>query len=71
MGMSDENIGKTVGRRIGPGDPVKDATILLRTFRRLNKTPLCPKGVWRFNSFEEADEWALKMLVRNQSPEAR
>lgn len=68
MGMFDEKIGKTVGRRIGPGNPVKDATILLRTFRRLNKAPLCPKGVWRFHSFEEADAWALKMLVRSQGP---
>lgn len=66
--MFDEKIGKTVGRRSGHGDPVKDATILLRTFRRLSQAPLCPKGVWRFKSFEEADAWALKMLVRNQGP---
>lgn len=26
--------------------------------------PLVPKGVWRFKSFEEADEWLLKMMAK-------
>ena len=67
--MFDEKIGKSVGPRIGHGDLIKNATILMRTFRRLSKAPLCPKGVWRFHSFEEADAWALKMMVRSQGPQ--
>lgn len=67
--MFDERIGKTVGRRTGQGDPVKDSTILMRTFRRLSQAPLCPKGVWRFHSFEEADAWALKMMAPSPGPQ--
>jgi hypothetical protein len=26
--------------------------------------PFMPKGVWRFNSFEEADAWKLQMMTR-------
>ena len=26
--------------------------------------PFIPKGVWRFKSFEEADQWTMKMLTR-------
>jgi hypothetical protein len=33
--------------------------------------PFLPKGVWRFKSFEEADEWKLKMLTRRRSPESQ
>ncbi len=32
-----------------------------------------PKGVWRFKSFAEADEWAEKMQARarNRKPEGK
>ncbi len=36
--------------------------------RLVQQTPggqdLCPKGVYRFKSHEEADEWMMKMLTR-------
>ncbi|MBI3297014.1 MAG: hypothetical protein HYZ75_02540 [Elusimicrobia bacterium] len=69
MGAFDEKIGKTVGRRTGHRDPVLDTAALQETFGRLRTAPLCPKGVWRFHSFEEADAWALKMIVRSQGPQ--
>lgn len=68
MGSFDEPIGKTVGRT-GRPDPISDARILLRTLSRLHKAPLCPKGVFKFRTFEEADDWALKMMAR--PPERR
>lgn len=63
MSPFDDPGGKTVGRR-GGSDPLSDAAILLRTIRRLHTTPLCPKGVFRFKTFEEADEWALRMMAK-------
>jgi hypothetical protein len=56
---------KVVGRR---GEPKVDVV----TFDPMQKMvqelrgnqPFMPKGVWRFKSFEEADEWKLKMLTR-------
>lgn len=64
VGTFDERIGKTVTRRTGTPDAIKDAAILLDTISRLRPGPICPKGVWRFRTFEEADAWALKMIAR-------
>ncbi len=33
--------------------------------------PGIPKGVWRFKSFEEADQWTMKMLTRARHPVPR
>lgn len=30
------------------------------------KTPFIPKGVYRFNSHEEADEWMWRMISRRK-----
>lgn len=63
----EENIGKTVGRRRPPRDAVKYAMGLQRTASALSKTwgrGLSVKGVFRFKSHEEADEWMVKMMSR-------
>jgi hypothetical protein len=62
----DDPIGKTVGKRV-----VKNAWKLamdgqksLMQFRyNLGHGGLCPRGVFRFKSHQEADEWLIKMLV--------
>jgi hypothetical protein len=69
----DEKIGKTVGRRTAPPrDPFKYAMGLQRVAGYLAKETwgrgLCPRGVFRFKSHEEADEWMLKMLTRPMKP---
>lgn len=61
----EERIGKTVGRR-----KIQDG---FRFGMQLQKVAgshlrasgggLVPKGVYRFNSHEEADEWMIKMLA--------
>ena len=62
----EEKIGKTVGRRQPPnpfslhGETKAD----MRAWRRAFPTPFVPKGVYRFRSHEEADEWMLKMITR-------
>ena len=62
----DDPVGKTVGRRSAP-DPLKLAGQTKnsqRAWRQALPTPFVPKGVYRFNSHEEADAWMLKMITR-------
>jgi len=62
-----ETIGKTVGRRTAIRDPFAYATDLQKTageLLKLNGRGLCPKGVFKFATHEEADEWMTRMLAR-------
>lgn len=64
-----EDIGKTVGRRRAEiSDPFSYAMGLQRTANRLRAATvgrgLCPKGVFKFKSHEEADAWMWEMLAR-------
>jgi hypothetical protein len=58
---------KVVGkRRPRPGSALQDIEILFRTVRQLSPSQnICPKGVYRFTSHEEADAWMRKMLVKS------
>lgn len=62
----EEFIGKTVGRRVRPSDPLSTASGLQRSL-----ASLCPlrikRGVYRFNSHEEADQWLMDRLTRKQA----
>jgi hypothetical protein len=64
---TEEKIGKTVGRRVALHDAfrfgmgMQQAAIELE---RAMRRSLCPKGVFRFRTHEEADEWMVKMLAR-------
>ncbi len=56
----EEFICKTVGRRV----PSSGAG-LQKTLNQVltgQKRGVCPRGVYRFHSHEEADAWTLKML---------
>jgi hypothetical protein len=46
-------------------DAIQKLALDLRGPRRL----LVPKGVYRFKSHEEADEWLMKMLSRQLAPQ--
>lgn len=66
----EETPGKTVGRRrpnpntLDPGAYQKaDAAAWQRAFA---DSPGLPKGVYKFHSHEEADEWLWKMLTRKK-----
>jgi hypothetical protein len=60
---------KVVGRR---GETKVDAITFDTVQRAVNilrhGRPFVPKGVWRFKSFEEADQWTMKMLTRPRNP---
>jgi len=54
---------KIVMRRRGPADPLRDSAILQRTMNRLRGAGLVPRGVYRFATHEEADEWMTRQIV--------
>ncbi len=63
----EENIGKTVGRRTAPKDAFAYGMALQQTALDLQKSfgfRGLPRGVFRFNSHEEADRWMMKHLIR-------
>jgi hypothetical protein len=57
---------KVVGRRRPPArrDLVYAAPLLSLAVRLRGSRPFLPKGVHRFRSFEEADQWSLRMMAR-------
>ena len=56
---------KVVGhRQPRQRDVEKDYDVLLRTLQVLRGRGICPKGVYRFTSFEEANQWIIKMIAR-------
>ena len=55
---------KIVGQRRSRG-AWPDADRLMRTVITLRGSkPFMPKGVYRFRSFEEAQQWAVRMMAR-------
>lgn len=65
----EETPGKTVGRRTAPLDPLDPETSRItdaEAWRTAFERGGVPKGVYRFNSHEEADEWLWKMLARRR-----
>jgi len=63
---------RVVGTRHADVSPMADQAALARTTALLRGTPrLVPRGVYRFSSFEEADAWMTRMMLRtleHQSP---
>lgn len=56
---------KVVGRKGRVRAGLEGADAMQRLLIALRKgRPFMPKGVFRFKTFEEADEWKLKMLTR-------
>lgn len=55
---------KVVGRK---GEPIVNALTIDGMQRMANTLrkgkPFIPKGVWRFRTHEEADEWMMKMMT--------
>lgn len=63
----DEKIGKTVGRQREIADSFEYAMGLQKIASQLLRATgrgLCPKGVFKFKTHEEADAWMLRMLAR-------
>jgi hypothetical protein len=58
----EETIGKQVGRRKPPVDPLRVASDVCQLATGMVAAPeqrLSPRGVFRFRTHEEADEWLM------------
>lgn len=57
---------KVVGRRRQrETETEKDYDVLLKTLQALRgNRGICPKGVYRFRTFEEADQWMIRMIAK-------
>jgi hypothetical protein len=68
---AEEKIDKIVGRRTRTPDAFKSGMQLQSLAVQLH-LPLghrwAPKGVYRFKTHEEADEWMNRMLAQSQTP---
>lgn len=67
----EEKIERVVGRRTKAPDSLKAGMQLLATGAQLHKSlnlRWCRRGVYRFKTYEEADEWMTKMLARSGMP---
>ncbi len=63
----EETPGKTIGRRRPSADGLNAITsskASAEQWQEAMKTGRIPKGLYRFTSHEEADEWLWKMLTR-------
>ena len=58
----EETIGKVVGRRVPP-NPTKVQEIGGQIYRS-RQFRVCPKGVYRFQTHEEANQWMMKQAVQ-------
>ena len=66
-----EKIDRFVGRRAAMPDSLQAGMQLQETAAQLHqslKHRWMPKGVYRFKTHEEADEWMTKMLARSTLP---
>ena len=55
---------KIVGRRREPEATLAATDVLLRTVRDLRAGGLAPRGLYRFESFEEAQKWMRSQMAR-------
>jgi hypothetical protein len=60
---------KVVGRRRWAPGLAASAPLLRLVLQLREGRPFLPKGVHRFRSFEESEEWTLRMLARPQKPD--
>jgi hypothetical protein len=62
---------KVVGRRRWARGLVASAPLLQLVVQLRADKPFLPKGVHRFRSFEESEEWTLRMLARPRKRDRR
>jgi hypothetical protein len=58
---------KTVGRKPSTGGLEAASGFLEMIVALRGDKPFLPKGVYRFKSFEEADQWSLEMMTRQKA----
>jgi hypothetical protein len=66
----EETIGKQVGRRKPPADPLRvasDMNQLVTGLMHASGHKLSRRGVFRFHTHEEADQWMMKFGPKAKS----
>ena len=67
--VEDSTGTRVLGRRRPGGGGLERAAGFLRMVVALRQgKPFIPRGVYRFASFEESQEWSLRMMTRPSSP---
>jgi hypothetical protein len=54
---------RRVSKRSEGEDIIRDAAAMQRTMNRLRGGALIPRGVYRFRSHEEAEEWMIRTIA--------
>jgi hypothetical protein len=63
---------KVVGKREKGRTNLRSVDSFLQLVVQLRgKKPFVPKGVYRFSSFEESQQWSLKMMARRVNHDPR
>ena len=63
--VPDELPIRRISRRDEGEDVLRDVAILQRTMNRLRGSSLVPRGIYRFESHEDADRWMMEQIVAN------
>jgi len=66
MDKAIPRIKRVPGRREGD-DVLRDIEILQQTVNDLRGCGIIPRGVYRFRSHEEADEWMMRQIAANHA----
>ena len=64
--MDKLRVKRVPGRREGE-DVLRDIDILQRTLNELRGCGIIPRGVYRFHSHREADEWMMRQIAANHA----
>ena len=58
---------KIIGRRSGKIDPSpEESNAWLNTIKQLRGNKgICPRGVYKFKTFEEANQWMCRMIAKS------
>lgn len=67
--MTTLRVKRLPNRREGD-DVLRDIDILQETMNQLRGCGLIPKGVYRFRTHEEADEWMMRQIAANHARHA-
>ncbi|MEO6195823.1 MAG: hypothetical protein ABIS20_22615 [Thermoanaerobaculia bacterium] len=67
--MNAMRVKRVAGRRERE-DVLRDIDILQDTMNQLRGCGLIPRGVYRFQTHEEADEWMMRQIAANHARHA-
>lgn len=51
---------KVIGKRTAKASAILDVTVLQKTLNQVLGHKTVPRGLYKFKTFEEADEWMIK-----------